>query len=283
MATVDGNGADNILALGLQPVTTENWYGGQPYGLWPWALPLLTTDPVELARGVLDFERIATAEPDVILSLYNSMTDEEYEKLSDIAPVVSVPVGRGDWSLTWKERAYFTGLATGRLEEAEAQIAEIDARMTEIAANHPEWQGKTALVAWVDRGGNLGVYSSHDARAQMLEQLGFVTPDEINALDPNAGASVIISDEAVDLMDVDLLVWIRGDGNVQPIIDLPTREFIGPHASGQEVVFTVDVTGALSYGSLLSLPFAIDRLEAAIEAALDGDPTTHADDRPDNW
>ncbi len=283
VATVDGNGADNLLALGVQPVLIEDWYGGYDHGLWPWASPLLTTDPVMLARDSLDFERILTTEPDLILSLYNSMTPAEYDKLSEIAPVVAVPEGRGDWSLTWKERAYFTGLAPGPLAEAEARIAGIEARMEEIAAAHPEWQGKTALVAWINNDGQLGVYSSHDARAQVLEQLGFVTPDEINALDPEATAGVHISDEAIDLMDVDLLVWIDGDGDMSPILDLTMRRFIQPHADGTEAAFGKEVTGALSYGSLLSMPYALDRLEAGIEAALDGDPATHDDDRPANW
>ncbi|MCD7058676.1 ABC transporter substrate-binding protein [Pelagibacterium xiamenense] len=283
VATVDGNGADNILALGIQPVTIENWYGDYENGLWPWASPLLTSEPVMLERGDLNFELIAAAQPDVILSLYNALTPEEYEKLSLIAPVVPVPEGRGDWSLTWEERAHFTGLATGKLTEADAQIDAINARAEEIAAAHPEWAGKTALIAWISRDGQLGLYSSHDARQQLLIQLGFQTPDAVDALDAAGTASVNLSEEAIDLMNVDLLVWIDGDGDVSPIIDLPVRRFIEPHLNGQEVVFTKEVTGAFSYGSLLSMPYALDRLETAIEAALDGDPETFADDRPDNW
>jgi len=46
-------------------------------------------------------------------------------------------------------------------------------------------------------------------------------------------------------------------------------------------VFTDTVLGsAFSHASLLSLPYAVDRLVPMIETALDGDPTTHADDRP---
>jgi iron complex transport system substrate-binding protein len=283
VATVDGNGADNILALGMQPATSEVWYGGYDNGLWPWASPLLTTQPVLLERGALNFEAIAASEPDVILSLYNSMTPEEYEKLTEIAPVVAVPEGRNDWSLTWDERAHFTGLATGHEAQANAKIAEIRDQVSQVAAANPEWAGKTALIGWISRDGNLGVYSSADARQQMLEQFGFVTPAEVNALDPEGESSVIISHERIDLMDVDLLVWIDGDGDVSPIIELDVRGFIAPHLEGTEVVFTKEVTGALSYGSLLSMPFAIERMEEAIAAALDGDPTTHADDRPNNW
>lgn len=282
VATVDGNGADNILALGLQPVTVENWYGGFENGLWPWASPLLTTEPVMLERGVLDFEQIAASDPDVILSLYNSMSQEEYEKLSLIAPVVSVPEGRGDWSLTWDERAYFTGLATGNEAEAQAGIDDLKAKVQAIADRNPDWAGRTALVAWISRDGELGGYSSFDARQQLLEQFGFVTPDSINALDPDGNAAVYLSDESIDLLDVDLLVWIRGDGDMTPILEHPSYDYIVPHQKGQEVFLGLEVTGALSYGSLLSMPVALDRIEAAIIAALDGDPTTHADDRPDN-
>jgi iron complex transport system substrate-binding protein len=283
VATVDGNGADNILALGLQPVTSEVWYGGYENGLWPWASPLLSSQPILLERGALNFEVIAASDPDVILSLYNSLSPEEYELLTEIAPVVAVPADRGNWSLTWKERAYFTGLATGNQDAATTQIALIDAQVNQIAEANPDWAGKTALIGWISGDGQLGVYSSADPRQQLLEQLGFVTPPEVDALDPNRDASVIISHEWIDLMNVDLLVWIDGDGDVSPIIDLDVREFIIPHLEGNEVVFTKEVTGALSYGSLLSMPFAISRMEEAITLALDGDPTTQADDRPDNW
>jgi iron complex transport system substrate-binding protein len=153
----------------------------------------------------------------------------------------------------------------------------------DIAARHPNWAGKTALIGWVSRDGSLGIYSSSDARQQLLEQVGFVTPDEVNALDPEGEAAVYISSERIDLLDVDLLVWIRGDDDASPIIDLEVREYIVPHQEGTEVIFTKQFTGALSYGSLLSMPYALERLEQGIVAALDGDPSTNSDDRPDNW
>ncbi|MGJ8624130.1 MAG: ABC transporter substrate-binding protein [Yoonia sp.] len=283
VATVDGNGADNILALGFQPVTIENWYGDFDHGLWPWASPLLTSAPVMLERGNLDFERIASARPDVILSLYNTLTPEEYDLLSAIAPVVAVPEGRSDWGLSWEERARFTGLSTGKADEAEAMIAQISDRIETITTDHPDWIGKTAVVGWISRDGQLGAYSSFDPRAQLFEQMGFVTPPALNALDEDGSASVTLSEEAVGLLNADLLIWINGSDDVSAIIDLPVRDFIQPHLDGREVVFTKEVTGALSYGSLLSMPYALDRIETAIEAALDGDPTTHADDRPDTW
>ena len=38
---------------------------------------------------VLDFEAISDANPDVILAAYSGITQEEYDTLSEIAPVVA--------------------------------------------------------------------------------------------------------------------------------------------------------------------------------------------------
>ena len=58
------------------------------------------------------------------------------------------------------------------------------------------------------------------------------------------------------------------------IENVSARPFVAAHTDGRETVFGKQVTGAFSHGTLLSLPFALDRLVPAIEAALDGDPAT---------
>ena len=34
-------GQDDLLALGVVPVAVTNWFGDQPFGVWPWAQPKL--------------------------------------------------------------------------------------------------------------------------------------------------------------------------------------------------------------------------------------------------
>ncbi len=51
MATVDFNGADNLLALGVQPVTVRDWFGEQPRAVWAWGDPLLEGTPTILPRS----------------------------------------------------------------------------------------------------------------------------------------------------------------------------------------------------------------------------------------
>ena len=36
-------GQDDLLALGVVPVAVTNWFGDQPFGVWPWALSKLGT------------------------------------------------------------------------------------------------------------------------------------------------------------------------------------------------------------------------------------------------
>jgi iron complex transport system substrate-binding protein len=50
-------------------------------------------------------------------------------------------------------------------------------------------------------------------------------------------------------------------------------------AEGREIFADDLLVGAFSHGSLLSLPYALERLEPMITAAIDGDPETvvHAD------
>lgn len=283
VATVDSSGADNLLALGIQPVAIEKWYGDYERALWPWAEPLLKGTPVILDRSELNFELIASSEPDVIISLWNSLTPEEYKKLSLIAPVVAVPEGVGDFALPWDERALIAGRAVGQEAEATKKVEAIRARVAQIAAAHPDWQGKTVAVAVSTDSGTVGAYTSADARPQLMRQLGFVTNPSIDAAIGENAYFVKLSLEALEPLDADLLMWIDGDGDFTAIETLPSRPFMNAHKQGREMLFGKVVTGAFAHGSLLSLPHALDHLVPAIEAALDGNPDTHSDDRSANF
>ena len=277
VASLDFNGADNLLALGVQPVVVRDWYGDHPRGVWPWADVLLEAEP-EVLRGELDFEQVAAADPDVIVALWSGITAEEYERLSLIAPVVAVPEGVWDYALPWDELALIAGRAVGREAEAEAQVAALRRKLAGVAEAHPEWQDLTAAVAGAFEG-QVGVYTSADIRPVILKEFGLSTPEEIDA---RVGANefwVSLSFEDLSPLDADLLLWIDGEDNFAGVQALAARPFLAAHQEGREVFVGEELTSAFSHGSLLSLPIVIDRLVPMIEAALDGDPETHADDR----
>ena len=282
VASLDyAGGADDLLALGVQPVTIRYWYGDYPRAVWPWADPLLEGEPAIL-KGDVNFEQIAEADPDVILAIASGITEADYEKLSLIAPVIAVPEGVSDYALPWDQRALLAGRAVGREKEAEERVSAIHQQMAEIAAAHPDWQGKTAVVAyaWGDAG-TPGAYTSWDVRAQVLEDLGFVTPDAVDALVADShDFYTYLSPEDLSPLDADLLVWVTSD-TWDAVKGLKARPFLGATRDGRDVFVGPELTGAFSFASLLSLPYAIERMVPMIEAALDGDPETHADERPE--
>ncbi|SDY64146.1 iron-siderophore ABC transporter substrate-binding protein [Citreimonas salinaria] len=269
VASLDFSGADDLLALGIQPVALRHWYGDFEVPLWPWAAPELTSDPVVL-RGEIDYEKVAASKPDVILALWSGITQADYEQLSRIAPVVAVPEGVGDYELPWDERARIAGRAVGREDAAEERIAEIDARLTAITEAHPAWDGKTASIAYA-MSGTPGVYTSRDIRSQLLARLGFETPPAIDAAAGSGNPfAVALSEEALSIIDADLIFWIATEGDFAPVEALVTRRFLPATRDGHEVFAGELLTGALSHASLLSLPYALDMLVPALEEAMAG-------------
>ncbi|NSX56936.1 ABC transporter substrate-binding protein [Parasulfitobacter algicola] len=261
VATLDFNGADDLLALGVQPVAIRYWYGNHEKSVWPWAAELLTTNPLVVQREI-DLEALAATDPDVILAMWSGIDADMHTKLSQVAPVVAVPDGVGDYEMPWDARARLAGLATGRLGEAEVAISALNARFDSLQTANPHWQRRTASVAYL-WDGRLGVYGSGDVRPQILANLGLMTPAAVDALVPEDGFAVDISGEILPDIDADVILWFTSQEDFAHILALPGRNVL----QGGEVFVDDLLTGAFSHASLLSLPYVLDRLEPALNAA----------------
>ncbi|MFQ1701656.1 ABC transporter substrate-binding protein [Loktanella agnita] len=273
VASLDYNGADNLLALGIQPVTIRDWYGDHPKAVWPWAAPLLMGNP-EILRGDLNFEQIAAAEPDVIIALWSGITTEEYTQLSRIAPVVAVPEGTGDFALPWDQLALIAGEATGKLDLAETLVQGVNDELAAIRARHPDWQGRTASPAYVWNG--LGVYTGKDIRTLLLANLGLITPAAVQDISAEGEFVASFSQEELPIIDADVVLWFTdgSEDNIQSIEDLALRPALTAYHEGREIFVDAMLSSAMSHASLLSLPYALEALEPKIAAAIDGDPAT---------
>lgn len=110
------------------------------------------------------------------------------------------------------------------------------------------------------------------ARTRFLTSLGFSLPADLAAL---AGTSdtAKISEERLDLLDRDLLVWNAG-------FSPELRGVLGGNPLYQQlavvrdkrVLFLEDAnaSGALTWSTVLSLPYAIDAVTPQLAAALAG-------------
>lgn len=75
---------DALLALGIAPVATTEWWGEKPGAIFDWASDDLGDRPLpeKLPGDKIQFEKIAALQPDLIVALYSGITEEGYKKLS---------------------------------------------------------------------------------------------------------------------------------------------------------------------------------------------------------
>jgi iron complex transport system substrate-binding protein len=271
---------DALLALGVVPVATTEWYGKHPGAIFPWARDELgDAEPPEVLsdRDGIQFEKIAALRPDLILGVYSGLTRKDYEQLSKLAPVVAQPKGKVDFGSSWQEETLTTGKAIGRSERAQKLVAETEKLIADAAAEHPEFEGQTAANVTDYQG--IFVYGPQDVRTQMLEALGFTYPDELrNAFPDEFGGQ--LSDEKVDALDVGALVWFAdGDRSVEELKAQPVYSDLKVRKEGRDVFIRLKdrVYEATSFPSVLSMPLLLEELVPRLAAAADGDPATSTD------
>jgi iron complex transport system substrate-binding protein len=279
VVTVGLRDQDFALALGVKPVGVAEWFEGYPNGLGPWAeaaagdvKPEIVATPAEP-----DLEKIAALQPDLILSVYNASDQGVYDKLSKIAPTVTAPAGTEDYALSWQEQLQQTGAALGQTAKAKELTTDLEGKIAAAKAAHPEFAGKTIIYGGL--AGEPGAYTSTDQRGRFLESLGFTVPKAIDDLaTPERAYFVGISKENYRLFDTDVAV-ISGPAS-DPAAAIAGEPLYGDLKNVQEgrAVFLNELqggwSGALSFNSPLSLPYALDGFVAALAAAADGNPAT---------
>ncbi|WZH38217.1 MAG: iron-siderophore ABC transporter substrate-binding protein [Microbacterium enclense] len=268
---------DPLLALGVKPIAVSAWWGDYPSATWPWAQDELgDATPVVLNGGLRDeanppIEEIASLKPDLIISLYNGTTQEQYEQLSRIAPVVVPDAEYANFAITWQEATRATGEALGREAEAVALVDDLEQAFATAASAHPEFAGKTAVVAERFEAGETIVRTGNDVRAKFFEQLGFTIPTEIAGIAPNEYGELYVPDELVTDISKDLLVWNVGFApDARATVEaLPLYSQL-PVVKDDHVLWVEDsvVSGAFSWGTVLSLQYALDQLLPQITETL---------------
>jgi iron complex transport system substrate-binding protein len=177
--------ADAAIALGVVPVAIPfQEYGGDTDGVLPWIREALEEQGAEIPTILPNaeeapIEAIAAAKPDLILTPYSGVTDQEYELLSAIAPTVAYP-GEA-WSTPWRDVVSIVGQALGKSAEADALLQEIAGEVAAQADSHPELAGKTVAAVW-DVGGTFYVYKPADPRVEFLVDLGMESAASVDEL-----------------------------------------------------------------------------------------------------
>lgn len=215
IATVAWANHEVPLALGVVPVgmSKATWGDDDGDGVLPWVEAKL--EDLEAETPVLfdetdgiDFEAVADTDPDVILAAYSGITQEEYDTLSKIAPVVAYPDVA--WGTSLQDMIRLNAEALGLAEEGDELIAELDAEVASALESHAALDGKKVLFSYIDPSdlSQVGFYTSHDTRPGFLADLGLPLPGIVE--EESAATEefyVTVSSELADrFADVDVFV-----------------------------------------------------------------------------
>lgn len=263
---------DTLLALGVVPLAVRYWFGDAPLAVWPWAADRLNGAQPVVLTGESGIETVAALQPDLIVAIGSGIGQAEYDVLSQLAPVLMHDPDAPVYGMDWQRMTRLLARATGKEPEAETEIAKTLGLFAEARARHPDWAGKHATAAY-HFNGETGAFVAFDGRAQFLTELGFALTPVVSAY-KGTSFYMPLSPEDLSALDADVLVWMTSAPNDPDLVALPMRKLLKAHIEGREVYASGPTSAALSYGSILSLPFALQALEADIAAAADGDPAT---------
>lgn len=252
--------ADDLLALGVVPIAVTDWFGAEPFGVWPWAQPKLGgAQPLvlSLADGI-QIDQITALAPDLIVATDAGLDEETYNRLTTIAPTIA-QTGRAAFFEPWRDQASSIGQAVFRHDDMQKLVADIDAEFTAVKDANPQFTGKKALLLAGTLFEDSVQVTGPAWRHEFLTQMG-LTVIETEDLIPR--------DRIADVLDeADVLIWTtENDAEQSALLADPT---IAALRAPQRHVFTgKELTGAIAYASTLSYPVVADRLPPMLAAAL---------------
>ena len=280
VATVNWANHEVPLALGVVPVgmAAANFGDDDGDGILPWVeekLEELGGDAPVLfdENDGIDFEAVADTQPDVILAAYSGLTQEDYDTLSEIAPVVAYP--ETAWGTSWREMVEYNATALGLAEEGEQLVADLEQEMTDAAAKFPSLAGKSAMfMTHVDTTdlSEVSFYTTHDPRTLFFEDLGMSVADSIaKASAETEKFSLTQSAEQADAFsDVDIIVTYGGEELITALESDPLLSQIPAVANGAIVTLPGDnPLGTAANPTPLAISWVLDDYLTVLAEAAD--------------
>lgn len=279
VATVAWSNQEVPLALGVVPVgmAEVTWGDDDGDGVLPWVEDKLEELGAETPvlfdeTDGIDFEAVADTQPDVILAANSGITQEEYDTLSKIAPVVAYPGAA--WGTSYEDTIRLNSQALGLAEEGDALIEELHGEVDAALADYPELADSRVLFSYIDPSdfSQIGFYTSTDTRPGFLESLGFPVPTVVTEeSDGEAFYTTVSAEQADRFADVDVFVTY-GDASGSIIAQLqadPLLSQIPAIAEGRIAILEESTPLAASANpSPLSIGWGVDEYFALLAGAL---------------
>ncbi|MFE1994747.1 iron-siderophore ABC transporter substrate-binding protein [Streptomyces parvulus] len=273
VVTVGYTDDQTVLAFGIKPVGMVDQYPnpeGQSPDIntqWPWVKDKWGDAKPEVIMKNGDtgpnYEKIAALRPDLIIAVYSEVDQAAYDKLSKIAPTVGrTKAEKEPFSAPWQDNAVHIAKALGKAEEGEKMVAGIQGQLDAAKKDHPEFADQTAVVlSWYKD--SVAPFTSTDVRGRLVTGIGFKYQTKIDEV---AGGDfyTTLSPERVDLVDVDRVFVINDKADQDALKKFKLFANLDAAENGK-VTYLLDSEGpavgaAISQGTLLSMPYAVDEL-----------------------
>ncbi|MGW6716389.1 iron-siderophore ABC transporter substrate-binding protein [Streptomyces globisporus] len=262
-----------VLAFGIKPVGMVDQYpnpAGQSPDIntqWPWVKDQWGDARPEVVMKNGDagpnFEKIASLRPDLIIAVYSEVDKAAYEKLSKIAPTVGRTKGEKElFSAPWQDNAAHIAKALGKEKEGADLIKGIQTKLDAAKKANPDFaRQKAVALSWYKD--SISAFTSTDVRGRLVTGTGFTYQNEIDKI-ADGGFSTELSPERIDLIDVDRIFVVNDKADTEALKKFELFANL-PAVKNDKVSYLLDSEGpavgaAMSQGTLLSLPYAIDEL-----------------------
>ncbi|MGW4838117.1 iron-siderophore ABC transporter substrate-binding protein [Streptomyces globisporus] len=262
-----------VLAFGIKPVGMVDQYpnpAGQSPDIntqWPWVKDKWGDARPEVVMKNGDagpnFEKIASLRPDLIIAVYSEVDKAAYEKLSKIAPTVGRTKGEKElFSAPWQDNAAHIAKALGKEKQGAELIKGIQTQLDAAKKANPDFGGQKAVaLSWYKD--SISAFTSTDVRGRLITGTGFTYRTEIDKI-ADGGFSTELSPERIDLIDVDRIFVVNDKADTEALKKFELFANL-PAVKNGKVSYLLDSEGpavgaAMSQGTLLSLPYAIDEL-----------------------
>ncbi|HJT94315.1 MAG TPA: ABC transporter substrate-binding protein [Mycobacterium sp.] len=241
---------DDLLAVGVVPVAVTDWFGGEPFGVWPWAQPKLGgAQPavLSLADGI-QTDQIAALRPDLIVATNAGLDQETYTKLTAIAPTIA-QLGQDAFFEPWKDQATTVGQAVFKHDDMQALIGGVDEMFTTAGTNNSQFSGKKVMLLHGTLGPDGPQVMTPAWRTEFLTKMGFAVADGVDS--------------------ADVLIWCtEGDEEQSALLADPTVARLKATTQGRNVFTGKELAGAIAFGSTLSYPVVAETLPGRIAQVL---------------
>jgi iron complex transport system substrate-binding protein len=248
-------GTEALLSMGVTPVGAVQSWTGDPW--YDHIKAKMKDAKVVGTESQLNIEAIAKLKPDLIIG--NKMRQEDqYQKLSAIAPTVFAETLRGDW----KENFHLYAEALNKKEKGKEVLNAYNDRIKSIKEElGDKVHQKVSMVRFMP--GDVRIYHKDSFSGVILDELGFDRPEDQKK---NDFAETNVTKERIPAMDGDVLFYFTydtGDGKASSLqkdyIEDPLFKNLSAYKNGN--VHEVNDTIWNTAGGVIAANLMLDDLE----------------------